>query len=71
MIYYRPILRMGEGPEAADGAAQRLAGGWCSFTHVMASERGGAAERISAAEVPADILARLTTPARAMAGDRV
>lgn len=59
---------MGEGPEAADGAAQRLAGGWCSFTHVMVSERGGAAERISAAEVPADILARLTAPRAPMAG---
>lgn len=64
MMYYRPILQMGQMP--AD--ALTLAGGWCWFTHAFACVRGADPVRIVAADIPADILARLTAPRAAIAG---
>lgn len=64
MMYYRPILQMGQMP----AAALTLAGGWCWFTHAFACVRGADPVRIVAADIPADILARLTAPRAAIAG---
>lgn len=49
--------------------AMTLAGGWCWFTHVEAIERGrDTGELVAAADVPADVLKRLTQPRSAIAG---
>lgn len=65
MIYYRP-LAMTDALHPA--GAHPLAGGWCWFTHAERLERGREGRIVAAAEIPADVLARLTAPRPALAG---
>ena len=64
MRYHRPIPMT---DAARPPGAMTLAGGWCWFSHVEVLERGRAPLLVPAAEVPADVLARLTSP-RAFGG---
>ena len=63
--YYRPLVQIG--PVRPDTALQ-LAGGWGWFTHVEMVSRSKTSQVIEAAEIPADVLARLTTKRAAVAG---
>ena len=63
--YYRPLVQIG--PTTPDTALQ-LAGGWGWFTHVEMLSRSKASQVVEAAEIPADVLARLTTKRAAVAG---
>ena len=63
--YYRPLVQIG--PTRPDTALQ-LAGGWGWFTHVEMLSRSKASQVVEAAEIPADVLARLTTKRAAVAG---
>jgi len=63
--YYRPLVQIG--PTRPDAALQ-LAGGWGWFTHVETVSRSKASRVVEAAELPADVLARLTTKRAAVAG---
>lgn len=65
MIYYRPVPMID--PHRPDGALT-LAGGWCWFTHAQRLERGKASQMIAAADIPNDILTRLTAPRAPVAG---
>jgi dihydropteroate synthase len=56
--YFRPIVQIG--PAQPDGAYP-LTNGPCWFTHAEKIVRDGSATVIPASEIPADILARLTT----------
>lgn len=63
--YYRPLAQI---DPARPKAAQVLAGGWCWFDRVEVLSRDAAPEIIKADSLPAEVLARLTTPRTAMAG---
>ena len=63
--YYRPLAQF---DAVRPEGAVHLAGGWCWFDRVEVLERGRAAEVIAAAEVPGDVLARLTADRAPMAG---
>lgn len=65
MIYYRPVPMID--PHRPDSALT-LAGGWCWFTHAQRLERGKASQMIAAADIPNDILTRLTAPRAPVAG---
>ncbi len=65
MTYYRPVAMTDpHRPETA----QTLAGGWCWFTHAQRLERGQPGTLISAAEIPNNVLNRLTARRRSIAG---
>ena len=64
-MYYRPIAQTD--PARPEGALV-LAGGWCWFDRVEVLTRGGSQGILPAAEVPADLLARLCAPRPALAG---
>lgn len=55
--YYQPIPFFGA---ARPVHAFSLAGGWCCFDHVIRRGRGGQQRIINAADVPEDVLQRLT-----------
>ena len=63
--YYRPLVQIG--PVRPDTALQ-LAGGWGWFTHVEMVSRSKTSQVIEAAEIPADVLARLTAKRAVVAG---
>jgi dihydropteroate synthase len=65
MSYFRPIA-MVDG--ARPDGALALAGGWCWFAQVEVLERGRPPRVIPAAEVPAEVLGRLTASRPALAG---
>jgi dihydropteroate synthase len=65
MSYFRPIAMV---DAACPEGALPLAGGWCRFAQVEVLERGRAPRVIPAAEVPRDVLERLTAPRPALAG---
>ena len=65
MAYYRPIAMTD--PYRPD-TAHTLAGGWCWFTHAQRLERGQPSRLISAADIPDDILHRLTATRAPIAG---
>ena len=65
MVYYRPIVMTD--PHRPDDA-HTLAGGWCWFTHAERMERGKASVLVPAADIPRDVLARLTAPRAPVAG---
>jgi dihydropteroate synthase len=65
MIYYRPLAMTD--PVRPAGALP-LAGGWCWFTHAERLERGQAGRVVAAADIPADVQARLTTPRPVLVG---
>lgn len=65
MIYYRAIA-MTDTHRPRD--AQTLAGGWCWFTHAERIERGAASILVAVADIPADVLTRLTAPRAPIAG---
>lgn len=54
-------------PHRPDGA-HTLAGGWCWFTHAQRIERGAASTLVTAADIPDDVLTRLTAPRAPVAG---
>ena len=64
MLYHRPVP-MTDPARPAD--AVTLAGGWCWFADVEVLERGRAPVRVPVAELPGDVVARLTG-ARAFGG---
>ncbi len=61
--YYQPILHS-TGPRSPDAVSL----GWCWFDRVAVHRRGAALQFISAAEVPADVLNRLTRPRAPISG---
>ena len=63
--YYRPIPQT---DPARPSGALPLAGGWCWFERVEVLTRAGSEGVLPAAEVPADLLARLCTPRAPVAG---
>ncbi|SEQ29307.1 dihydropteroate synthase [Thalassovita taeanensis] len=63
--YYRPLIQT-DPCRPAD--AVTLAGGWAWFSQVEQITRGGEAQVIPAAEVPAQVLSRLTEPRADVAG---
>lgn len=65
MRYYRPIPMTD--PHRSDGAVS-LAGGWCWFTHAERIDRQGGREIVAAAELPEQVLHRLTAPRASVAG---
>ncbi len=65
MAYYRPIAMTD--PYRPD-TAHTLAGGWCWFTHAQRLERGQPSRLVSAADIPDDILHRLTATRAPIAG---
>jgi dihydropteroate synthase len=65
MAYYRPIAMTD--PHRPD-TAHTLAGGWCWFTHAQRLERGQPSRLVSAADIPDDILHRLTAQRALIAG---
>jgi len=65
MVYYRPIAMTD--PYRPD-TAHALAGGWCWFTHAERLERGCASTLVQAADIPAEVLHRLTSPRADIAG---
>ena len=65
MAYYRPVAM--SDPHRPK-AALPLAGGWCWFSHVERMERGRTGELVPVAEVPDDVLSRLTAPRAPIAG---
>jgi dihydropteroate synthase len=65
MAYYRPIAMTD--PYRPD-TAHALAGGWCWFTHAQRLERGQPSRLVSAADIPDDILHRLTAQRAPIAG---
>lgn len=64
-IYYRPIAQT---DAARPPGAVPLAGGWCWFDRVEVLTRAGSQGLIAAAELPGDVLDRLTAPRAALAG---
>ncbi|AKS45530.1 dihydropteroate synthase [Octadecabacter temperatus] len=65
MVYYRPIA-MTDPHRPKDAVS--LVGGWCWFSHVECMERGRVGEVVPAAEVPDDVLTRLSAPRAPIAG---
>jgi dihydropteroate synthase len=65
MAYYRPIAMT---DPYRPGTAHTLAGGWCWFTHAQRLERGQPSRLVSAADIPDDILHRLTATRAPIAG---
>ena len=65
MAYYRPIAMTD--PHRPD-TARALAGGWCWFTHAQRLERGQPSRLVLAADIPDDILHRLTATRAPIAG---
>lgn len=65
MVYYRAIAMTD--PYRPD-TAHALAGGWCWFTHAERLERGCASTLVQAADIPAEVLHRLTSPRADIAG---
>ena len=65
MMYYRPIAQT---DAVRPKAALPLAGGWCWFDRVEVLTRAGSQGLIAAAELPGDVLERLTAPRPALAG---
>ncbi|WP_456389485.1 dihydropteroate synthase [Profundibacter sp.] len=65
MMYYRPIPMQGV---ARPANARQIAGGWCWFDRVEKITRGGRRELIAIEEVPAEVLAQITTPRTDIAG---
>ncbi|SOC04893.1 dihydropteroate synthase [Rhodobacter maris] len=65
MLYYRPIAQT---DVARPAGAFSLAGGWCWFDTVEVLSRAGSQGRMPAADLPAEVLARLTAPRSALAG---
>ena len=65
MIYYRPIAM--QDAAHAKGALP-LAGGWCWFSMAERIDRGGKRALIAAADIPADVLTRLTRQRAPLAG---
>ncbi len=57
MIYARPLAQSGP---VRPRDALSLAGGWAWFTHAEILERGGSRGIVAAAELPVDLLERLT-----------
>ena len=65
MVYYRTIAMTDpHRPEAA----WALAGGWCWFTHAERLERGKPNKLVLAADIPDDVLKRLTVRRAPVAG---
>ncbi len=65
MTYFRPIAMTD--PARPPGALP-LAGGWCWFTQAEVLTRAGSQGLIDAADIPADMLGRLTAPRSPLAG---
>lgn len=65
MTYYRAIPMT---DAARPDGAQRLAGGWCWFDRVEVLRRDAAPEIAGIADIPAEVLARLTAPRADLAG---
>ncbi|WP_281983981.1 dihydropteroate synthase [Thalassorhabdomicrobium marinisediminis] len=65
MTYYRPIP-MSDPHRPKE--ARTLAGGWCWFTHAERIARGRHGEVVPVADIPEDVLQRLTAPRAAIAG---
>lgn len=65
MILYRPIAQT---DAARPDHALTLAGGWCWFTHAEVLVHGGSDGLIPAAEIPAGVRDRLTTPRAPLLG---
>ncbi len=63
--YFRPIPMQGI---ARPANARAIAGGWCWFDRAEHITRGGTRELVGIADIPADVLERITTPRAPMAG---
>lgn len=63
--YFRPIAQT---DAARPAAALPLAGGWCWFTEAEVLTRAGSEGLIAAAELPAEVAARLSAPRAPIAG---
>lgn len=63
--YFRPIPMQ---DTARPANARTIAGGWCWFDRVEHITRGGTRELVGIADIPADVLERITTPRTPMAG---
>ena len=64
-LYYRPIAQTDSRRPAG---ALPLAGGWCWFDRAEVLDRAGSRGLVAAADLPADVQARLTGPRAALAG---
>jgi len=65
MIYYRPIVQLGA---LRPDDAMVLAGGWGWFSTAERIARGGGSDLVPASAIPAEWLARLTSPRASIAG---
>ena len=63
--YFRPIAQT---DALRPAQALPLAGGWCWFTQAEALTRAGSQGLVAAADLPPEVLARLTAPRPALAG---
>ena len=64
-LYYRPIAQT---DNVRPKGALPLAGGWCWFDQAEVLTRAGSQGMIAAADLPAEVLHRLTTPRAVLAG---
>ncbi|MCF2870076.1 dihydropteroate synthase [Octadecabacter sp. G9-8] len=65
MVYYRPIVMT---DPCRPAGAHTVAGGGCWFTHAERMERGGSSGLVTASDIPADVLTRLTEPRALVSG---
>ena len=64
-VYYRPLVQI---DAARPAGATIVACGWAWFSHAERIERGGSRTVVETAEIPADVMDRITAPRAPVAG---